>query len=88
MSTHEKILRQFSVFGHADQDPDRALLRAARDKIKAHEGPNMRILRQLPNAKAPTRLLVETDARTVRALLKEFAPCIEVEENRPVFFTA
>lgn len=84
MSTHERLLRQFSVFGHAEQDPDRTLLRAARDKIKAHEGPNVRILRQLPNAEAPTRLLVQTDARTVHALLAEFAPCVGVEENRPV----
>jgi hypothetical protein len=88
MSTQTKILRQFSVFGDAAQDPDRSLLRAARDKIKAHEGPNVRILRQLPNAEAPTRLLVQTDSRTVHALLKEFAPCVEVEENQQVFLPA
>ena len=86
MSTNEKVLLQFSVFGNAEQDPDRVLLRAARDKIKAHEGPNVRILRQLPNPEAPTRFLVQTDARTVHALLKEFAPTVEVEENRALFF--
>lgn len=86
MSTHEKIVRQFSVFGHTEQD--RSQLRAARDKIKAHEGPDVRIIRQLPNAISPTRLLVQTDARTVHALLKEFAPCLDVEENQTVVLTA
>ncbi len=85
MLTDEKILRQFSVFARAEQDPDRTQLRAARDKIQAHEGPDVRILRQLPNAEAPTRFLVQTDAGTVHALLNEFAPCVEVEENRAVF---
>jgi hypothetical protein len=87
MSAHEQGLRQFSVFGHTEQDPDHSLFRAARDKIQAHEGPHVHILRQLPNAEAPTRLLVQTDARTVYTLLKEFAPCVEIEENRPVFLT-
>lgn len=85
MSTSEKVLREFSVFGHPGEDPDRKLLRAARDKIQAHEGPNVCIVRQLPNAEAPTRFLVRCDARTVHALLKEFEPEVEVEENHPLF---
>ena len=84
MSTADTALLQFIVFGNAARDPDRAVLRAARDKIMAYEGPNIRILRQSPNAESPTRFLVQTDARTVHALLKEFAPTVEVEENRPL----
>ena len=85
MSTSETVLREFSVFGHPEIDPERRQLRAARDKIRAHEGPNVCILRELPNAEAPTRFLVRSDARTVYALLKEFEPNVEVEENHPVF---
>ena len=85
MFTNDTALLQFTVFGHAEQDPDRAMLRAARDKIEACKNPNIRILRQLPNAERPTRLLVQTDAQTVHALLKEFEPAVEIEENRPLF---
>jgi hypothetical protein len=76
--------QEFIVRSAKDLDPSGVALLLARDKILSSNTAQVQIIQQLPSAESPTRFLVTGDESSLRSMLDEFKPALEIESNKQI----